>query len=349
MLGIARKRDSGTAPTARETVYRDLVKSLTSHIIELRSIFLAGEEDPRESLAPLRGLLTERDPKTLRTSVDEARRTLRDLLWTARQIRDSEKDQFRAIGALVSETVVELGGSDKRLSGSAMHQFEKLDDVVAGKVDTSPRVALAVAVRQLRKAFDEHARERKQQTRRMEALVTTLQAELQEAREQGSHDALTGLHNRGAFDSKLEEQLARKTLGFSTFGLILVDIDNFKKVNDNYGHPVGDAVLRHVADLIIKTCLRKDDFVARYGGEEFAIILEDVSEDALERTAERVRATLDATPCQSADRSIRLTASFGASVATGDDSADTLIERVDNALYEAKETGKNRVVVSRPS
>jgi diguanylate cyclase len=323
-----------------------MIKYLTSHIIEMRTLFMAGEEDPRETLGEIRKVFSERDPKKLRDEVDGARRLLRDLMWNSRQVRETEKTQLREIGGLVSDTLKQLQGSDDKLTGKAADQFDRLDDVLTGKSETSPRVALAVAVRHLRQAFKEHSDERDKQNRKMDALVTTLQAELQTAQEKGARDPLTGLYNRGSFDEEIKTVCARSAVGFEGFGLLMIDIDHFKSVNDNYGHPVGDQVLKHVANLMIKTCLRKDDFVARYGGEEFSVILRDVSETGLERTGERLRKAIEDSPAPLKDKELPITVSIGAGVATPEDSVLTLIERVDSCLYRAKETGRNRVVLA---
>lgn len=337
---------SGSPTEERINCYRDLIKSLTSHVIELRTLFMAGEEDPRETLGQMKGLFSERDPKKLRESVDGARRLLRDLLWNSRQVRETEKVQLREIGGLVSDTLKELQGSDDKLTGKAADQFERLDDVLQGKSDMSPRVALAVSVRHLKQAFKEHSTERDKQNHKMDALVTTLQAELRTAQERGARDPLTALFNRGSFDDEIKTVLARSTVGFEGFGLLMIDIDHFKSVNDNYGHPIGDQVLKHVANLMIKTCLRKDDFVARYGGEEFSVILRDVSEGGLERTGERLRKAIEDAPAPLKDKELPITVSIGAGVATSEDTVLSLITRVDASLYEAKETGRNRVVLA---
>lgn len=337
---------SGSATEERLNCYRDLIKSLSNHVIELRTLFMAGEEDPRETLGQMRGLFSEREPKKLRESVDDVRRLLRDLLWSSRQVRETEKIQLREIGGLISESLKQLQGSDDKLSGKAADQFDRLDDVLTGKSDMSPRVALAVSVRHLKQVFKEHSVERDKQNRKMDALVTTLQAELRTAQERGARDPLTCLYNRGAFDDEIKTVLARSTVGFEGFGLLMIDIDHFKSVNDNHGHPIGDQVLKHVANLMIKICLRKDDFIARYGGEEFSIILRDVSETGLERTAERLRKAIEDSPAPLKNKELPITVSIGAGLATSEDTVLSLISRVDSSLYDAKETGRNRVVLT---
>jgi diguanylate cyclase (GGDEF)-like protein len=157
------------------------------------------------------------------------------------------------------------------------------------------------------------------------------------------HDALTGLPNRRAFDAELRRRVAlskRRGLGFT---LAIVDLDHFKQVNDSFGHPEGDAVLRRSGEAI-RASLRASDRVFRYGGEEFALILETADEggisDLLERAREGVK-TLGVAPTPER----RMSASIGWAVFPDDsDDRTDLIAQADTALYQAKEGGRDQVV-----
>ena len=172
--------------------------------------------------------------------------------------------------------------------------------------------------------------ERKQRERELATLAST--------------DMLTGLPNRRSFMESLDAGIAQFRAYPARGGaLLMADIDHFKRVNDTYGHPVGDTVLRHVAQTI-RSCLRQDDAAGRLGGEEFAVLLKGISAaDALAQ-ANRIRETLAALPAASSAGEIRVTISIGLVMLNGDD-ADLCLGHADEALYTAKNTGRNRVCV----
>lgn len=165
-------------------------------------------------------------------------------------------------------------------------------------------------------------------------------------RDLAEHDALTGLFNRRAFDDHLARAIAREDRQGGRFALLLLDVDHFKKVNDTYGHPAGDAALAATGRLLDRL-LRKGDVPARYGGEEFAAILPGSDEAGAIKMAERVRQALERERVVFEGARLALTASFGAAVwpADGREPA-ALIASADRALYAAKEAGRNRAIAA---
>lgn len=156
------------------------------------------------------------------------------------------------------------------------------------------------------------------------------------------HDKLTGLFNRGAYNQKIDETLANLSRYNVPASLIICDIDYFKKINDTFGHHVGDMILKKLAQLL-KERLRKNDFVARYGGEEFAIILPHITLDNAETVGESVRSFIEKTRFLFKNTEIPVTISIGISSFRRDDTANTVFERADSALYFAKKSGRNMV------
>jgi diguanylate cyclase len=156
------------------------------------------------------------------------------------------------------------------------------------------------------------------------------------------HDNLTGLSNRKAYDQKIIETLA--TLG--RYGvpssLLMCDIDDFKKINDTYGHKVGDLALKKLASLL-KEKLRVNDFISRYGGEEFAIILSHTDLPGAVKAGEGILSYINNSAFSYKGDRILLTISIGISVFKQNDDAGTVFERADSALYVAKRSGKNNV------
>ena len=149
-------------------------------------------------------------------------------------------------------------------------------------------------------------------------------------------DPLTGAYRKQYFDNLLEEELRRK----HNFVLVVVDIDNFKKINDKHGHLVGDNVLKEFTDLI-KNELHRDDPFSRWGGEEFLIMMRCTDKTEIIDKIENIRKTIGK---HSFDTVGHITASFGVTVARIDDTPGSILKRADDALYRAKKEGKNRVV-----
>jgi two-component system cell cycle response regulator len=161
-------------------------------------------------------------------------------------------------------------------------------------------------------------------------------------------DGLTGLLNHRTFMEKLAEEYRRIERDMRPFSILLMDIDKFKNVNDNYGHPVGDIALKAVAK-VLKDTGRGSDFVARYGGEEFAIGMVDTNVKGAEQMAERVRKLVGKTVvARVGGTELMLTLSIGVSSFPEDtkNKAD-LVTMADNALYQAKRLGRNRVCLHR--
>lgn len=173
--------------------------------------------------------------------------------------------------------------------------------------------------------------------------------EIEEVSLRARTDALTGLANRRHFDEQLRRVVAETDRFGGTCSLILVDLDHFKSVNDNYGHEAGDTVLCHVAD-VLREGVRTVDVCARYGGEEIAILLPQTTEQGAFELAERLRQTLERRPSSHAGRQIPVTASFGvATYPVPVPYGDWLVLAADKALYEAKASGRNRVKAIQPS
>lgn len=168
------------------------------------------------------------------------------------------------------------------------------------------------------------------------------------ARELSRTDMLTGIPNRRSILDILEKEIARTWRHGPPLAVALLDLDHFKKINDTWGHPVGDAALLHATRLLQET-LRQCDTMGRFGGEEFMLVLPDTSLEGAQATVERCREILEKNPVQQDDGStIRLTASFGLTCNAHcmTLSSEQLIRAADDALYDAKRSGRNRVSVT---
>ncbi|MCD6454396.1 MAG: GGDEF domain-containing protein [Candidatus Aminicenantes bacterium] len=162
------------------------------------------------------------------------------------------------------------------------------------------------------------------------------------------YDGATGLMTKSYFvdELKLQLEIARRHNGLLAF--IMMDIDDFKQVNDKYGHPVGDVVLKEVAKIIL-TIKRSQDIAARYGGEEFSLLLPGTDIEGAVALTERIRKKVDETYIEAFHNSIQVTISAGISCfPITASSLEELIEQADQALYEAKNLGKNKVIAYMP-
>lgn len=179
--------------------------------------------------------------------------------------------------------------------------------------------------------------------------VERLKHELEKARQEATTDALTGLLNRKAMDEVLREETQRdKESRDEDLCVLMLDIDKFKRINDSYGHLVGDKVIRYVANVIKKNA-NAEAKVARFGGEEFVVLLPDVSLSTAVNIAENIRKAQEKgrLVTTSANETIgKVTISVGVTHYAAGEPIDTFIERADKALYQAKTTGRNRVVQS---
>ena len=145
-------------------------------------------------------------------------------------------------------------------------------------------------------------------------------------------DPLTGVNNRAAFDKSIEQEMEFSARHKHNLTLMMLDLDKFKDINDNYGHTVGDAILRSFADSIMK-CLRRSDILFRYGGEEFSVLLRNTGTEGASLLAERMRKNVEEMEFEYNKIKIKTTVSIGL----------TQIERADELLYSAKNNGRNRV------
>jgi diguanylate cyclase (GGDEF)-like protein len=177
---------------------------------------------------------------------------------------------------------------------------------------------------------------------KLRAMTESLSARSETLEHAALTDGLTGTQNRRYFDDALREYLEEFRRIGKPVGLMILDLDHFKQVNDNHGHDVGDRVLREVASCL-KDMTRYHDVVARLGGEEFAVVAPNMTEEQLMKFAERIRKAISNLAVVSGNVRLKVTSSVGIAVWNGRESADDFYRRADKMLYEAKRLGRNRV------
>jgi diguanylate cyclase (GGDEF)-like protein/PAS domain S-box-containing protein len=157
-------------------------------------------------------------------------------------------------------------------------------------------------------------------------------------------DSLTSLPNRRYTELKVKQALEESRQFDRTFGILVLDIDHFKKVNDDYGHDAGDAILATVAGTLAKS-LRDNDLAGRWGGEEFLILVSDMSWDRLREVSERCRALVERSEVTHGSKAISVTISIGATLLRKEDSFESAVRRADQLMYRSKSAGRNRRTV----
>jgi len=178
--------------------------------------------------------------------------------------------------------------------------------------------------------------------RELRELNRQLERQAVELQRLSNLDGLTGLHNRRALDARLETELARSRRSGAPLSLLMLDIDDFKEVNDRFSHTVGDEVLKHLAQLMCSQ-LRDVDLCARFGGEEFVVVMPDTGTSGAVEVAEKLRGVIESESWDGLHHRIQLTVSLGVASLRPQEDGSTLLARADAMLYRAKRLGKNCV------
>ena len=276
---------------------------------------------------------------------EQASRCQHDTLTFAereREYLDRRDAELRRIIAVLTDGLTAIGAGSaayhQRLlaKGVRLEAASRLDDLV--KV----RSAIATEVKELRSAVAERQAEEKSATAALRTEVEVLRESVARARTEARTDALTGAANRAAFDDEIARRCQLAAAGGEGFALIMVDVDHFKRVNDEHGHAVGDRVLTALVSFL-RPRVRRDDLIARWGGEEFAVVLPGASVRVALKKIRTVLRELAATEWTlAAGGGLRFTASAGVAAWTRGDEPATVAERADKALYRAKHAGRNR-------
>jgi diguanylate cyclase len=254
-------------------------------------------------------------------------------------------DLRQAVWAFV-EGLQRVVGQGQVADRHALEQIRRLREAVQGRSTEEIKRDVLAAVTALTEAVERRQQEQRAELAALGARLSRLGHELQEARRESVIDPLTQVYNRRAFDHYLHRVTCLRELFEQPAVLLLIDADHFKSINDTYGHPVGDLVLRHLADCLVRTFLRRNDFVARYGGEEFAVILPDTPLSVAVPLAERLLAHVRQLAIPHEQWTVRLTVSIGAAEVLPGEAAEAWLARTDRALYLAKQQGRDRVAVA---
>ena len=251
-----------------------------------------------------------------------------------------------ALSQMVATLISHIENADGHYSGFS-NELNDIASRLTGDVASKELDELMDrAVRATNTAL-EQGKELKQQLSSLATEMVHVRGKLERSQKEARADALTGLHNRLAFQEELAAIPRFAAQDAHAPCLLLIDVDFFKRVNDDYGHPVGDHVLRAVAREI-KACVRGRDMVARFGGEEFAVLLRDTPRSGCMAVAEHVRAGIERQMIKVPeellpDELIAVTASLGGAWFREEEMPEAFVDRADRALYLSKQEGRNRV------
>jgi diguanylate cyclase (GGDEF)-like protein len=255
-------------------------------------------------------------------------------------------DDFRDVTWAFVNAVHHVVVEERDESRIATDQLSRLRVAVeSSSTDLMRREALKVVG--VMESLIEHRRERqKQQFAVLADKLKRLGRELEEAHRESGTDSLTGLANRKSFDDVITRSIELHSLLGQPACLMMIDVDRFKQINDGFGHPAGDAILKQVANALSRTFLRRVDFVCRYGGDEFAVILQETSAESAGMLAERLRSNVRELPpidLVSTVEPPKVAISVGLGELGDADNAASWIKRADTALYNAKRAGRDQV------
>jgi diguanylate cyclase len=228
--------------------------------------------------------------------------------------------------------------SDTRLR----EQLARLETLVESCTTGELKKEVLATILTVTQTVEERRKRQRDQMETLGAQVKTLGTELESARRDSETDPLTRLFNRKALD----EYLARSLELYRAFGhdtcVMLIDVDRFKGINDTFGHITGDEVLRKVSDGVMRTFLRKNDFVARYGGDELAVVLRETGVNDTMMLAERLMKSVRAIDVERDGTRLTVTTSIGVAPLTPGMDIERWLEAADKALYRAKQDGRDR-------
>jgi diguanylate cyclase len=321
-----------------------LCRELTAGLTELSEDDSWAKGQCESVQARLRGGLSVR-------AVRAAGAVLADTRERQRRVRDERNQARTALKQLIHDMLVEVGDLSEHTGrfqmATASHAqaissadtLESLTEVVKTLLDDSRAVHSAVSRSQERLQTDQT------KATELQAQVRALESELRRLSEEVSTDALTQVANRRGLSKAFEAESSRSERAAAPLAVGLIDIDNFKKLNDTLGHAAGDTALKTLAGEVRKR-LRPADHLARFGGEEFVVLLPSTEQAEAQKTLTRLQRSLSEALFLHEGREVFVTFSAGVTAWRLGETLDAALERADSALYEAKRTGKNRTCVA---
>ena len=272
-----------------------------------------------------------------------------DYFERSRRYLLERESEFGELIQYLRDSVNRLAGESETFTAELSRTSERMERLNDIEDIRELKKLISNEVQLLKRTIDEKREREEASYSRLSKRMELLQQSLDQTREEAALDGLTGIPNRRTFDRTLAKWIADKKSSGGRFVLALLDLDNFKAINDTRGHQVGDRVLLCAARFFSKQ-IRQDDFLARFGGEEFVLLVGGLNADQAHSKftdmLERLAATTYDYEIAGGVASISFTSSCGLAECVQDEPADVLLRRADEALYQAKKNGKNCVVLA---
>lgn len=324
---------------------RGLLYFIKEFSLDLNEI---GADKFKERIDILSEYFTQEDKiKKIQNIFDEYKDVILSYIDREKNYFDDRENEFKNIIEILTAGMHTLNSDNQQFHAGIYAQSAKLEQITYLNDIRRIKEELQQEVEDMRQAIQKKQHRDAQHLQALAHEVESLRSDLEEAQSAFSTDGLTGAFNRLAFDTHIRKLVERHGVTPTPFALLMLDVDDFKRINDTYGHPVGDRVLLAMVQQC-RVLIRQDDFLARYGGEEFVIILPAVSlrqalkkARALCKAVAAARYTIDP---QQPRATVSFTVSIGVSTLHFDDTVVSVVERADKALYEAKRLGKNRAI-----
>ena len=253
---------------------------------------------------------------------------------------DGEKDIVKTMVLEVAETIRAMMGNSGNSDGSIGDCTEKIQGAETIQEILKIKDYLVNEMQKVR----EHSHTLNDVLERHRIATETLSKKLEESEAKALVDVLTNVLNRNAYNMKIGELVHEYKRYKEEWALLVLDIDHFKKFNDTYGHKTGDKVLKSVA-ATISNSIRVSDHIFRYGGEEFVVILSRINKETTKNLSEKIRREVERDYLVDGDNELKVTMSIGATIITPEDTEASLFERADKALYQAKQNGRNQILL----
>ncbi|MES2127364.1 MAG: GGDEF domain-containing protein [Pseudomonadota bacterium] len=284
-------------------------------------------------------------------ALEDATRSLKEVIYKQSQLKHSLSDVKSTVKNMMMTFIDRLGqvatstGDFHEKIGTFSEKISRADNI------TELNHILDDVLRETRIVQTEALKSRdrmvaaRQEVQEAEQRIHALEAKLQHMSELVREDQLTGSLNRRGLDDVFERETSRSDRRGTPLCIAMLDLDDFKRLNDNYGHLAGDAALKHLVK-IVKGTLRSIDVIARFGGEEFLILLPETTVEAASATMTRLQRELTKHFFMHDNEKVLITFSAGVALRVPNEDQASLVQRADKAMYQAKQTGKNRVVVA---
>jgi len=338
-----------------------LQSGLTTLVENLLSVLASAtpEAEPRE-IAEFqskieqhrRRIIAARALDDLARETDACTKTCEQYLRRSISYHWDREAEFTEVIAILREAAALVAGESSAFNAQVLSSSERFGALVQLDDIRVLKKQITAQVTSLKRAVQDKQQRDEEAYAKLNRRVAVLQSRLVQAEEEATLDPLTRIANRGGFDRALRRMVSSARRNNTSLSLAMIDVDDFKRINDTHGHPVGDRVLLCAAMWLGKG-IRHTDFLARYGGEEFAVLLYDAKAPQAEARMTDVLAQIATNSydyeTDGRKGTVRFTVSCGVTeLAQGDEEAD-MIRRADEALYDAKHKGKNRVCSKKRS